>query len=581
MSDPVTNLIGNAEPRGPATAAFQSAKAPLADLFANVLDKTAFADQMLSQSELGLARAAERDNEARPDTYHADQDRADADRADTATADAGETDDQPHDDESAESESQAEEQPQDDAADSQQAASPAAANDLPDQGAAAADHRQYGLTVQPNELSGVVLQSMTEGPAGGQARADTAVSPEQAIEQALANAADGKATGAAAASAKATNANDPALANAGQKIGQPGSDAQNPTDPLGKFGGGVDLEKTTLLSEAQKQTLSAAQSNVKPGAVAPERQPLNGGAANLPQDMAAADPNKAVLSVEERILLGRANSQRAAELHYMKNRLTAHRDAIEKVTAQSSAGSNGVPSPNSAAGANKPTIEVTTSAMPPAPAAHDGPPARPASLFNPSTFVTLPGQAGVNGSAPLISGDTVGNGIEQSTAAGDRPVMTTGTTRGLGLRPAPGQPTYQPAEQVKVHIQQMVKSGTDRMQIKLSPAALGRVEVALEMTPDKTVQAIVYAEKPETLDMLERDARVLQQAFEEAGMKFDSDGLTFKHGQSGGPETELADGSGQSENGAPADGDDADGGDTNDNEQLRRRQHDGMLDLEI
>ena len=104
---------------------------------------------------------------------------------------------------------------------------------------------------------------------------------------------------------------------------------------------------------------------------------------------------------------------------------------------------------------------------------------------------------------------------------------------------------------MKVHIQQLVKSDSDRIQVKLSPASLGRVEVTLEMGPDKTVQAIVYAERPETLDMLERDARVLQRAFEEAGMKFDSEGLMFKHGQSGDANTELADGSTSSANGAP------------------------------
>jgi flagellar hook-length control protein FliK len=180
----------------------------------------------------------------------------------------------------------------------------------------------------------------------------------------------------------------------------------------------------------------------------------------------------------------------------------------------------------------------------------------------------------------MLIGETVGNGAEQSAAAADRSAAASNAARGLGLRPTPAQVPFQPAEQVKVQIQQMVKSGADRIQIKLSPASLGRVEIALEISPDKAVQAIVYAEKPETLDMLERDARVLQQAFEEAGMKFGSDGLTFKHGQSGDADTELADGSGNTEDGA-ANGDEPEAGDSADNDSPRRRQHDGMLDLEI
>ena len=122
-----------------------------------------------------------------------------------------------------------------------------------------------------------------------------------------------------------------------------------------------------------------------------------------------------------------------------------------------------------------------------------------------------------------------------------------------------------------------MKSGADRIQIKLSPATLGRVEVALEVAPDKAVHAIVYADKPETLDMLERDARVLREAFEQAGMKFDSDGLTFRHGQSGTPDPERADAAGRPAAGDP---DDADGGGAA-SDKPQRRQHDGMLDLEI
>lgn len=144
-------------------------------------------------------------------------------------------------------------------------------------------------------------------------------------------------------------------------------------------------------------------------------------------------------------------------------------------------------------------------------------------------------------------------------------------------------PGSRPAEQVSVQIQNAARNGTDRISIRLSPAALGKVEVKLELSPDKTVQAIVTAEKPETLDMLERDARTLQRALEEAGLKTNSDSLSF----------ERRDGDGTSDNAADADGNAPNGTDRSDAtensddsgqvdvELSNRRHHDGLLDVEV
>ncbi|NNE84488.1 MAG: flagellar hook-length control protein FliK [Alphaproteobacteria bacterium] len=542
MSDTVTNPVGNTEPRNNAAAGFQNAKVTLSNLFADVLNETRFTDQMLPRSDFGLARAAERDFEVGRDVHSDDQGRVDAEPTDTEVRG---DDDRPQDGDETATKTQADEQPQDDgAAETQQFDAATADKALLVLNAAANDAQKIGLTIQPNAASGAQLQSKTEGTTAENARDVLTRGEIQAAARNTANAEKAQALGQeATARANAALGNNQVNANGVKTdVAEPKTGPVVDTVANDK----TQLSKATVLNPSQGTT--------------------NGDSEGL------------TAALEKYSLLIRAGAKRAAELHYMKIRVMAHRDAIKNAISQSTASTQ---AQTTAPGANKPSIEITTSATPPAPAAFDGPAARPVALFNSTSPGTLPGQAGTTRSANMAIGDAIGNGVGQSTAAADRQVMTANATGGLNMRPLPAQPAYQPAEQVKVQIQQMVKSDADRIQVKLSPASLGRVEVILEMGPDKAVQAIVYAEKQETLDMLERDARVLQKAFEEAGMKFDSDGLMFKQGQSGDADTELADGSTASGTVASADGDDLDPGDATYNERPSRRQHDGMLDLEI
>src|SRR3546814_18539487 len=61
----------------------------------------------------------------------------------------------------------------------------------------------------------------------------------------------------------------------------------------------------------------------------------------------------------------------------------------------------------------------------------------------------------------------------------------------------------------------------------LHPAELGRIEVKLENASDGTLRAVISAERTETLDLLQRDARGLERALQEAGVKTDSGSLSF------------------------------------------------------
>jgi hypothetical protein len=93
---------------------------------------------------------------------------------------------------------------------------------------------------------------------------------------------------------------------------------------------------------------------------------------------------------------------------------------------------------------------------------------------------------------------------------------------------APGRPTPPaPVVQIGVHIARAVPARIDRLFVQLEPAALGRVEVRLRFHRDDQVSAVIAAERPDTLDALQRDARLLERSLHQAGLRLDSDGLTF------------------------------------------------------
>ena len=108
----------------------------------------------------------------------------------------------------------------------------------------------------------------------------------------------------------------------------------------------------------------------------------------------------------------------------------------------------------------------------------------------------------------------------------------------------PPQAQFQPAssagEQVAIKIQQAVGEGSDRITVQLDPADLGRVDVRMEVAQDGKAQLVVTAENRDTLDMLQRDARQLERALQQAGLDTDSGSMEFNLGQQQAEQEELA-----------------------------------------
>jgi flagellar hook-length control protein FliK len=62
-------------------------------------------------------------------------------------------------------------------------------------------------------------------------------------------------------------------------------------------------------------------------------------------------------------------------------------------------------------------------------------------------------------------------------------------------------------------------SGMNRFEIRLDPAELGRIDVRLDIGEGGDVKAHLVVDRVETLALLQRDAKTLERAFEQAGLK--------------------------------------------------------------
>ncbi|HEY0835086.1 MAG TPA: flagellar hook-length control protein FliK, partial [Azospirillum sp.] len=134
-----------------------------------------------------------------------------------------------------------------------------------------------------------------------------------------------------------------------------------------------------------------------------------------------------------------------------------------------------------------------------------------------------------------------------------QPLATLRASRGAAHAPM-GVP-----DQLAVHVQKNVKDGNDQFTINLRPDELGRIEIKLEFQQDGRVQAVIAVDKPQTLELLLRDARSLEKALQDAGLKADSGSLSFSLRGDGNPATDDGGkGSGSGRRGRGFAGDDED-----------------------
>lgn len=147
----------------------------------------------------------------------------------------------------------------------------------------------------------------------------------------------------------------------------------------------------------------------------------------------------------------------------------------------------------------------------------------------------------------------------------------------------PELPRAVPPAAVPVEIGLRALQGLREFQIRLDPAELGKVEVRLEIGEDKSVTARVVVDRVETLQLLQRDARTLERAFEQAGLKTTEGGVDITLRDPGQQARDGRGGQNQMEGGPHGRGG-RDGGEAESapiQPLFRRTVHRGALDLSI
>jgi flagellar hook-length control protein FliK len=92
-----------------------------------------------------------------------------------------------------------------------------------------------------------------------------------------------------------------------------------------------------------------------------------------------------------------------------------------------------------------------------------------------------------------------------------------------------------PVAGVAVEIAAQARAGNTRFEIRLDPPELGRIDVRLDVDRHGHVTSRLLVDRPETLDMLRRDAASLERALQDAGLKTSDNALNFSlRDQSGG-----------------------------------------------
>ena len=229
-----------------------------------------------------------------------------------------------------------------------------------------------------------------------------------------------------------------------------------------------------------------------------------------------------------------------------------------------------------------PAIVSQTTQTNPAATAFTATPQAQSAVTTPEQLVSVRQQA-----SSTQRGQTDQSGSTSSSSRpADLPAQGTGSGFADSLRTASADRTAvaqdrqtlpTPAtEQVKVKLVKAAHGGLDKIKIQLNPSELGKVEVRLEFGSDGGVRGTVIVDKPETMDLLQRDAKQLERALQDAGFKTGGDSLDFQMRGGGTNERQQQAGSGNGP--LSQDGGDLDGSDEQPTTDTIGSEHDGIGD---
>ncbi len=82
-------------------------------------------------------------------------------------------------------------------------------------------------------------------------------------------------------------------------------------------------------------------------------------------------------------------------------------------------------------------------------------------------------------------------------------------------------------DQVQIAVRQAKADGMQRITIQLQPEELGRIDVRLDINNEGRAHITFTVDKADTFDQLQRDARLLEKAMQDAGVQTDAGSMEF------------------------------------------------------
>lgn len=127
-------------------------------------------------------------------------------------------------------------------------------------------------------------------------------------------------------------------------------------------------------------------------------------------------------------------------------------------------------------------------------------------------------------------GDLFPDGMDWSQGAISNTQVT--STAQLASLVTHGRDATQPhaaTQIVAATLNRSAQSGEAKnMTLRLDPPELGRIEIQMHFTKDKSVKTHMIFEKPETMLLMQRDAQTLERAMQQAGMDAGGNELSFE-----------------------------------------------------
>lgn len=199
------------------------------------------------------------------------------------------------------------------------------------------------------------------------------------------------------------------------------------------------------------------------------------------------------------------------------------------------------------------------------------------------------------------SGKDDDNGTPAQTAdAATTPTTNDPSTPSASLLTQPTQPQNAPiqvdaavhtaapyvpvGEQVAINLKQAIAADNNELRIQLKPASLGTIDVKLNVGQDGRINAVISADRSDTLNMLKQDAGTLQQALRDAGLNADSSSLSFNlnsNAQSFAQNWSQGSGNSGGGNSPYANSDASDAFTGSDDIAPAQRSHSGALNIEV